>query len=643
MTYNIEWCDSMVSVSKRKLIYLVLFIVFAIGIEFINFKLLNFGLLPKFFMMDIAFILYLSAILIFIPFPEIQFWGQTTIILLQIILSVVNVNLKSITGEIFFWDMLALAQDGAQALEGTSILDLSALWLFGGLFLVYQVIHFMIWKYRIKTMKKFNLHQWVYSLVITLILFITGFVLNNTIYKDLTIQVQNATEDEILLSEAYLYETMFQPETTIKTFGTYPFYMKGLSYYIGIDTSSDASIEMIDEYLAEGIYETNAYTGISSGNNVIMVLLESFEFFAIDEDLTPNLYQLFYEDGILLNNYHSKIKTDVAEASSFFGSYPSTGSLYRNYRQNEYKTSLPTLLKENTDISILKSYHNNEGSFYNRNHAHPHFGFDEHVDSNDMVLSDTGFWINSDEDMLKDQVDDMVPENEHFMTFITTFTMHGGYEKREVFKDTYDYFDTINYHSQPTNLDQYMRTYMAAAMDLDRAIGLLFDRLELLNILDQTTLIFYADHTAYYYGFSEMMRGIYPSEEHFIDQYRLTAVIYDTKLKNAMSLNGLDSIDKFSTVNDFTPTLLNLLGIEYNPLWYVGNDLFSNHQSVIISRLSGIFNDDYYTTDGKSVLYQSSEATNEDYLNFQEAVADTMKKQQYLNLIYRINYYKTEE
>lgn len=633
----------MISISKRKFLYLLLFIVFAIGIELINFKLLNFGLLPKFFMMDIAFILYLCAILILIPFPEVQFWTQTLLILLQIILSVVNVNLKSITGEIFFWDMLALAQDGAQALEGTSILDLSALWFFGGLFLIYQVIHFVIWKYRIKTLKKFNLHQWVYSLVLTLILFITGFVFNNAIYKDLTIQVQDASEEEIMLSEAYLYETMFQPETTIKTFGTYPFYMKGLSYYIGIDTSSEASLDIIDEYLSEGVFETNDYTNISEGNNVIMILLESFEYFGIDETLTPNLYQLFYEDGILLNNFHSKVKTDVAEASSLFGSYPSTGSLYRNFRQKDYPTSLPNLLKENTTISLLKSYHNNEGSFYNRNNAHPHFGFDEHIDSSDMVLSDTGFWINSDEDMLKDQVENMIPENEQFLTFITTFTMHGGYEKREVFNDTYDYFDLIGYHTEDTSLDQYIRTYMAAAMDLDRAIGILFDRLELLNLLDCTTIILYADHTAYYYGFSEMMRGIYPSEEYYIDQYRLPAVIYDTKLKNAMSINGLDSIDKFSTVNDFTPTILNLLGIEFNPLWYVGNDLFSNHESVIISRLSGIFNDLYYTTDGKTILYESPQASSGDYQNFQEAVAYTMKKQQHLNLIYRINYFKSED
>ena len=598
-------------------------------------------------MMNIAFILYLGAGLLLVPTPELQFLGSSIILLLQIVIAVVNINLITITGEIFFWDMLALAKDGVQAIEGTSILDLSTLWIYGGIFILFQIIHFLIFRFRNKEVvknKRNRLHSWVVASVLSLVLFITGFVLNNAIYQDLSTQIEGSTEDEILLSEAFLYETMFQPETTIKTFGTYPFYMKGLSYYLGIDTSSDASREIIDEYLAEGVYETNQFTGVSAGNNVIMVLLESFEYFGIDEALTPNLYKLFYVDGIPLTNFHAKVKTDVAEASSFFGSYPSTGSLFRNYQQNVYPTSLPNMLSDYSNVSILKSFHNNKGSFYNRNHAHPHFGFDEHIDSSQMELSDTGFWINSDYEMVFDQAENMIPDTgDSFFTFITTFTMHGGYELRSVFETTYAYFDSIGYMPLDNYHDRYLRTYMASAMDLDSAVGVLFERLEATNQLENTTLIFFADHTAYYYAFSELMRGIDPNDNTYSDQYRLPAVIYDTKLKTAMALQGIDSIDKFTSVNDFTPTILNLFGIEFNPLWYVGNDVFSPHESVIVSRQSGIFNHLFYTTDGKTVLYQDPNATIEDETKFQQAVSYTMRKQQHLNLIYRINYFKAND
>lgn len=636
----------MTMIVKRKLIYLSMFIVMAIIIEFFSFKLMNFGTFPKHFFMNIAFVLYISCLLMLIPLPEIQFIIQSAFILLQIIISVVNINLKSITGEIFFWDMLALIQDGAQALEGTNILNLSSLWLFGGIFMFFQVIHILLYIYRVKTPKMDKLgklHTTVTIGVISLIIYLSGFMLNHILYVDLTNQVEGATEDEILLSEAFLYETMFQPESSIKTFGTYPFYMKGLSYYLGLNTTTKASEDIIHSYLDEGLAISNDFTGISEGNNVIMVLLESFEYFGIDQELTPNLYQLFYVDGIPLTNYHAKIKTDVAEASSLFGSYPSTGSLYRNYIHNDYPTSLPNMLKAYTSINKITSFHNNVGTFYNRNNAHPHFGFDEHIDATEMTLRDTSFWINSDYDMVLDQVETIVPEEGNFMSFITTFTMHGGYEERVFFEDTYREFDAQGFLTHPTNHDRYLRTYLAAAMDLDQAIGLLFDQLEATNQLDDTTLIFYADHYAYYYGFSAMMRGIDVNNTYYTDQYRLPAVIYDTKLKQAMAEKSMTSIDKFTSVNDFTPTILNLLGIEYNPYWYVGNDVFSDTESVIISRLSGIFNDKFYTTDGKTILYQTPDATDEDYLNFQNAVIETMKRQQHLNLMYRINYYKSEE
>lgn len=633
----------MVSIIKRKIIYLFLFILFAEIIDFVSFKLIGFGAFPKYFGMNLAFILYVGCIIMMIPLPEIQFWIQSAMLLLQIIIAFVNINLNSITGELFFWDMIALIQDGVQALEGTNILNLSSLWLYGGIFLTLQVIHLFIYKYRLKTPKlnkNDKIHTAITTFIVALAIYLGGFLINHIIYVDLTTEVEGSSEEEIMLSEAFLYETMFQPESTIRTFGSYPFYMKGLSYYLGIDTSTDASNEIISKYLQDGVSTTNDFTGISEGNNVIMVLLESFEYFAIDETLTPNLYQLFYVDGIPLTNYHAKIKTDVSEASSLFGGYPSTGSLYRNYQNNDYPFSLPNMIRDNTDTLSIKSFHNNVGTFYNRNNAHPHFGFDEHIDSTEMELRETNFWINSDEDMLKDQVEAMVPENGHFMTLITTFIMHGGYEERVFFEDTYADFDETGFLTLNTSHDRYLRTYLAAAMDLDKAIGILFDRLEDTNQLDNTTLLFFADHTAYYYGFSALMRGINPDNTYYTHQYLLPAVIYDNKLKQAMAEVEMTSIDKFASVNDFTPTVLNLLGIEYNPLWYVGSDLFSNQNTVIISRLGGIFNEKFYTTDGKTVLYRDPLATDEDYQAFQSAVAETMKRQKHINLIYRINYFK---
>jgi len=632
---------------SKKLAYFCLFIIFALLIEIINFKLLGFGLVPEFNIFNLAFMLILGTIFLIIPAPEIQFAVQIVILIAQMAISVVNVNLMAITGEIFFWDMLALMEEGANALEGaTNLLNFSSLWVYAAVTLMVFVAHYFTRKAIDRKPEKpyikstRNRETFIVSFVTAVILFVTGLWIQNAGYNQLTKDLDDQTEAEILSSDAYLYETMFQPESTLKNFGTYTYYVKGLSFYLGIDGNTESSGSLIENYLAEGQYETNDYTGISEGNNVIMILLESFEYFAISEEFTPTLYNLFYEDGVLLSNFYAKTKTDAAEGISLFGSYPATGSLFRNYQFNEHPTSLPNMLRNNTSLEKIISYHHNDGSFYNRDKSHEVFGFDNHVDLDEMDIEEAeDTWVNSDLDLFNDQVTAMIPDTDTFFTYITTFSMHGGYETRDAYKDEYEYFDSIDYHMEDTFFDEYLRTYIAGAMDLDQALEVMFDRLEATNHLDDTTVVLFADHFAYYYGLSYMVRGIDSRDETYIERYHIPALIYDTKLKAAMTANGETDVDKFTSAADLTPTVLNLLGIDYNPNWYVGADIFSTTQTVVISKSGGIFNDKFYTEDGEMVLSVADGVTIQDWYDFQEAMVATMKRREHLNLIYFIDYY----
>ncbi len=634
---------------QKKLINFGLFIFFALMVETINFVLLDFGIAPKFIIFNIAFILMLGTIFFLIPYPRIQFITQTIFLVLQMIISIVNINLQAITGEIFFWDMIVLLKDANAALQGTSILDLTAIWLYISITFLMIAIYFFIQKkiqsqhVYLQTRDKIKPRSLLVSAIFSIFVFLCGIFMMESAYLFLTKDISTSSEEEILLSDAYLYETMFQPKSTIKTFGSYTFYIKGLSFYLGVDTNAEAAKLLLDEYFAEGTPESNAYTGISEGNNVIMILLESFEYIAIDPALTPTLYKLFYEEGILLSNFHAKVKTDVAEAASLFGSYHSHGSLFRHYIANIHSTSLPNMLRDHTNMTLIRSFHNNVGTFYNRNIAHLRFGFDEHIDSHAMNLSESNFWINSDSEMIQDQVEAMIPNDEtNFFTFITTFTMHGGYEYREAFADTYAYFDSIGYCDSASTFDIYQRTYMAASMNLDKALGNLFDRLQSTQQLENTTIVMYGDHLAYYYGFSHWMKGMDPNNSYDVRQYKVPALIYDYKLKAKMQENDLSTIDKFTSVYDLVPTVLNLLGVEFNPLWYVGVDVFSPIQTVIISKQGGIFNDYYYTLDGINPLYTQEGANVERWKEFQTSVAMTLKRTQQLNLLYKINYFHIE-
>lgn len=94
-------------------------------------------------------------------------------------------------------------------------------------------------------------------------------------------------------------------------------------------------------------------------------MVESFEKFAVNEYLTPNLYRLV-EEGLFFPNNYSENRTNYSESIGIIGHYPSLGFSPDNYIYDFSETSLPKILGDN--YSYRTSYfHDNVGSFYGRN------------------------------------------------------------------------------------------------------------------------------------------------------------------------------------------------------------------------------------------------------------------------------------
>lgn len=637
---------------QKKLLLFGAFLLFALLIEAINFSLLDFGIFPDHYFMDLAFLFLIGSLFLLIPSIIAQSVIQIIFLLLMMIISFVNTNLQNITGEVFTWDMIVLIADANDALQGTNILDFSCNYIYAPLLLIVIVVLILIDKVFPSTQekelpsrrKRFSKRNLLLTVIVSLSSIICGMILKEISYQKMLQSIdQNLPEEEKYLTDAYLFETLFQGDTSIQKFGAVSYYVKSVSYYLGMKGDTELSVSILDEFFSKSSPITNDYTGISSGNNVILILLESVEYFAIDPELTPTLYKMFYTDGIFISEYYAKQKTDYAEASSMFGSVPAHGSLFYNNAHTDFSFNLPNRLKANYDQIQLRSFHANEGTFYNRTNAHRWFGFDEHIDILKSNVEQTDFWINSDHAFFQDQLEEMIPsDGTPFFTYITSFTTHGGYEYRKSLEEGYAELEERDYQQQKTSLAQYKRTYMAAAMDFDKAMELLLERLESLDILDDTTILMYSDHYAYYYSFCWRIKGIDVSVSEYPELYHLPACIYDTKLKAKMAENGITQIDKFAITFDLTPTLLNLLGISYNPSWYIGYDLFSPDESIIVSKLGGIFNNKFYTNDGENILWQADDVTDQDWSDFQNNLAKVLEKTNYTNLMYEVDYFQTK-
>ncbi len=441
-----------------------------------------------------------------------------------------------------------------------------------------------------------------------------------------------------------------------------------------VNSAIDYDLDGLEEFLFEGddIYlNTSEYFGISKGNNLVYILVESFEWYAFlynctreqSLELYPNLNK-FLGNSIYADSFYSREKTDTAEMLALLGSNPSNKYINYDFPTNSYPWSLPNMFRESVEASgntvkQIMSFHQNTGSFYNRNELHESLGFDELIDIEDMAeygvsnTWDEGSFVGErtrDSEVIEKMRDVMFPKTEageQYMTFWITFSMHGYYNERETFKEMgyYDKLDEVGAYPAGNGVKaDYLRTYAAAVMDLDRAVGLMMEKLEANGQLDNTTIVMFADHNTYYNNLSYYAKDI--EERYNSELYRIPFMIYDTKLKAAYEENeGTNVISKFTTTSDMLPTILDMFGIKGYKNLYFGTSMFVDGiESIIFSRAYGIFvTDKLICYSVKNLLYTSEGFTDEDLADFEARAKIHLEKLEYLDKVYYNDYFKTHE
>lgn len=425
----------------------------------------------------------------------------------------------------------------------------------------------------------------------------------------------------------------------------------------------------IDNFIYDKVSEESEYFGISKDNNLVTILVESFEWFSFIQDLEsypnglsnfsksdieylfPNLTK-FYDSSVVMTNNYSREKTDISENLSILGSYPNNVYINYEYPDNTIVSSLPAIFESiNEEIQTI-SFHNNYETFYNRNNYITTLGFDEFYGVEDMLkLNDKDNptinhyslkgEANLDSEMIETCKDIMFPTNKKFYTYITTLTMHGMYTERENLSKWYqklDSIDALSKTSDELDMKNDFRNYVAAVMEFDYALGLIIEDLTNKNLLDNTTIVLFGDHNAYYEGLTNYVKDIYlTNHSNYTNLFRTPLMIYDKNL-------GHKTINKFTTVYDIVPTLLDLFGIKYYTNLYFGNPIFNNEESIIYSRAYDVFlTDKIYFSNLSRITYKHSSVNNE-YLNMIEDKAlNILKKIDYINNIFAQDYFSNKD
>lgn len=366
----------------------------------------------------------------------------------------------------------------------------------------------------------------------------------------------------------------------------------------------------------------NDYYGILKGKNVIYILMESVDSWLVTKDVMPTLYNL-EATGLNFTNRYSPAfgggQTINSEFAMNTGLYAVENSkaIY-NYDKNDFSMSLANKLKDNNYSAI--SIHTNSGNFYNRTYFHKALGYDNHYALDDMKsINHTDYNYYNDSSLIKnDETYKLIVREEPFFSFIITYSAHVPYD------DTNDRC-TSNPYNLNVNGNKELSCIRNLARETDEMLKVLIERLKEDNLLDNTVLVLATDHYAYGYSDQNAIKKYKNTNSDYLLQ-KVPLVIWSSDIKHK-------NIDTLMDTADILPTLLYMLGIEYNPNYYIGTNVFSNNHENFVY----FSNDTFY--DGKT-LYDSNNKDTKN-TNVDETIKTIRRKIDLNNKFIVSDYFKT--
>lgn len=672
---------------------ILLYITSSIVLEVCFFVLLGMGIFPRYFWFDLSAIVVVSSFMYLCQnfvVESVLFWIA---FFSQFILSLTNIIVKKAASELFSFDMLFLSAEGLQAFE-KSFID------FTRSAVLLSLLTVVIYVY-IKIAQSKNVTENIYRKNKFAVVVLTFFMLSTLGtcgyigQKALISDAKETNEYYVFESDKYLYRTLVSKVDAYQKFGTFGFYTKNMLNLLSNKKPSDEIVNETVDYLLSGKQNKSEYFGVSSGNNVISILLETMEYYAIDPYFTPTLYNLFFEsqDSVKLKNFYANNRTNISEGLTLFGNYDKSNpinvandNVLEVLSNANVKFTLPSILKDNGYTTSY--YHDYVSWYYNRNITHAKAGFDniiglegmdklsKWVDYNEDGNNDFYRWKNwtLDSDVMSAYFSEMtnsesgVFSGDNFYTHFSLITMHGNHDKKPQLQGYYDiltqdigtkgghfdnmceFLNNIGFSVPINNNDmfEHFLWYKSAAMDVDKMLNILITNLKntyldkyengrRLTLFDTTTLLLFADHNCYYNGLANTMRNIeFSNNVYNPNLYHIPCAIVDTKLASAYKNNvGSTDVEKFVSTYNLLPTMLDILGQNYNPLLYQGDHIFTDTINVFQSNISGApyFTDKFLLT-YSDVKYRASDSTDNDEAEFKKGVLATFKRLKYITNIY---------
>lgn len=399
-----------------------------------------------------------------------------------------------------------------------------------------------------------------------------------------------------------------------------------------IQNEQNETIKEMHEYFSnEEPTQKNEYTGMFEGKNLIVLVGESFSSLAIREDLTPNLYKL-YNEGFQFDNFY----TPVFPVSTADGEYITDTSLIPKEGVWSFKEIIGNYMPysyANVFESLgysSNAYHNHTATYYERDKYIETMGYDSYlaVGTGLEDRMNTSRWPNSDYEMIDVTTDDYI-NNDKFLAYYMTVSGHLNYTKigNAMVYRNWDLVKDLPYSDKA-------KSYLAANIELDKAVGELLKNLEEAGKLEDTVIVISGDHYPYGLTLDEINEISTYERDDIFEKYHMPLLIWSGSMKEPIK------VEKVGSSLDVLPTVLNLFGIDYDSRLLIGRDILSDADSLVI------FSDRSFITDKGRYNAITGEFIANEGIKIEEGYVEKInkiiyKKYQMSRLILENDYYRT--
>ncbi len=340
-----------------------------------------------------------------------------------------------------------------------------------------------------------------------------------------------------------------------------------------ISKTNNKTIKQMHEYFKTVTpTEKNKYTGLFKGKNIIFITAEAFDTIALDEELTPTLYKMANNSFVFENYYQPlyPVSTSDGEYLNLTSLIPKEGvwSFYKS-SNNKQPFGYGNMFKKEGYNTY--GFHNHHYRYYSRHKSHPNIGLKFIGCKNGLEKKmNCSHWPNSDYEMVKVTTDYYMGKDKPFATYYLTVSGHLQYN-----------FGGNNMASRnkkavkKLKYSDAVKAYLATQIEFDKSMKLLLERLEQAGQLDDTLIVISPDHYPYGLTKKQLNERSNIDRSNKFENYHSTLIMYNPSIEKTVINKTVSSID-------IIPTVYNLFGLDYDSRLFMGRDIFSEEESIVI-------------------------------------------------------------